>query len=200
MKFYVEMTLLDTQEIAPYTLWSQLYTQLHLAFVEHKDAQEQVPYGVSFPQYKVDYQANRNFMTLGAKLRIFARTAEQLEQLNLTKWLDRLLDYVHVTRVQAVKQDKVIGYLTVARNRAKPFSPARNAAYAARRGMTEVAAQQHFVESSRLKPLPFITLTSLTNGQNFALKIEQKPAAEACNGMFSTYGLSATSTVPHWES
>lgn len=200
MKFYVEMTLLDMQEIAPYTLWSQLYTQLHLAFVEHKDTNEKVPYGVSFPQHRVGQKGDVAFVTLGSKLRIFAETNEQLKALNLSSWLERLLDYVHVSSIKPVPTDKPISYLTVARDRAKPFNPSRNAAYAARRGMSEAAAQQHFMESSRLKPLPFITLKSLTNGQTFALKIEQKPAAEACNGMFSTYGLSATSTVPHWES
>ncbi|MEC7119079.1 MAG: type I-F CRISPR-associated endoribonuclease Cas6/Csy4 [Pseudomonadota bacterium] len=201
MKYYQELTLIPQDEDwSPYLMWSQLYIQLHLAFVEHKDAQEQVPYGVSFPQYRLDYKADRTFMTLGAKLRIFAHTAEQLEQLNMPKWLDRLLDYVHVTRVQAVPQDKVIGYLTVSRNRMKPFHPKRNASYAARRGMSESAAHQHFIESSRLKPLPFITLKSLTNGQVFSLNIDQKPADEACQGMFSTFGFSATSTVPHWKS
>lgn len=200
MNYYQELTLIpQDKDWSPYFLWSQLYTQLHLAFVEHKDAQEQVPYGVSFPQYRVDHKANRVFMTLGAKLRIFAHTSEQLEQLNLPKWLDRLLDYVHVTRIKTVPQDQVVGYLTVTRNRIKPFHPKRNAAYAARRGISEDAAKQHFEQSSQLKPLPFAQLKSLTTGQLFTLNIEQKTADEACQGMFSTYGLSATSTIPHWE-
>jgi CRISPR-associated endonuclease Csy4 len=200
MKCFIEITLLTDPEISPYFLWSKLYTQLHLAFVEHKDANEKVPYGVSFPQYRVGQKGDVAFVTLGSKLRIFAETNEQLKALNLSSWLERLLDYVHVSSIKPMPTDKPISYLTVARDRAKPFSPARNAAYAARRGMSEVAAQQHFMQNSRLKPLPFITLNSLTNGQTFALKIDQKPADEACSGVFSSYGLSATSTVPHWES
>lgn len=198
MMFYVEITLLDAEEIAPYALWGKLYTQLHLAFVEHKDAQEQVPYGVSFPQYRAEQKGEKSFVSLGSKLRIFAATEGELVALNLSRWLQRLEDYVHVSRIKAVPDDKPIRHLCVSRDRAKPFSVARNAAYAARRGISEAAAQQHFGDSSRLKPLPFIMLKSLTNGQEFSLKIDQKPADEARQGRFGSYGLSHTSTVPHW--
>lgn len=52
MHHYIELTLIKDSEISPYFIWSKLYTQLHLAFVEQKDANEQIPYGVSFPEYK----------------------------------------------------------------------------------------------------------------------------------------------------
>lgn len=198
MKHFIELTLLTDPEISPYFLWSKLYTQLHLAFVEHKDAQEQVPYGVSFPQYRAEQKGEKSLVSLGGKLRIFATTEAELVALNLAQWLQRLEDYVHVSRIKAVPDDKPIRHLCVSRDRAKPFSVARNAAYAARRGISEAAAQQHFGESSRLKPLPFIMLKSLTNGQEFSLKIDQKPADEARQGRFGSYGLSHTSTVPHW--
>lgn len=198
MTFYVEITLLDTEEIAPYTLWSKLYTQLHLAFVEHKDAEEQVPYGVSFPQYRVGQKGDQSFVSLGGKLRVFAATEAELVALNLADWLQRLDDYVHVSRIKVVPSDKALIHLTVSRDRAKPFCAKRNAEYAQRSSISEDLARQRFEQTSRLKLLPFITLRSLTNGQEFSLKIDQKSADEARQGRFNCYGLSRVSTVPHW--
>ena len=38
MKFYQEITLIDQAEISPYFIWTKLYTQLHIALAELKDA------------------------------------------------------------------------------------------------------------------------------------------------------------------
>ncbi|HNN29956.1 MAG TPA: type I-F CRISPR-associated endoribonuclease Cas6/Csy4, partial [Agitococcus sp.] len=37
MKYYQELTLIAQAEVSLYVIWSKLYTQLHLAFVEQKD-------------------------------------------------------------------------------------------------------------------------------------------------------------------
>lgn len=198
MNYFIELTLLPNPEVGSYFLWSKLYVQLHLAFVEHKDAEEQVPYGVSFPQYRAEQKGDKSFISLGSKLRIFAVSEAELVALNLATWLERLDDYVHVTRIKAVPSDKPLSHVVVSRDRAKPFSAKRNAEYAKRSSISEDLARQRFEQTSRLKLLPFITLKSLTNGQEFSLKIDQKPADEARQGRFNTYGLSRMSTVPHW--
>ncbi|HMU89027.1 MAG TPA: type I-F CRISPR-associated endoribonuclease Cas6/Csy4, partial [Agitococcus sp.] len=95
MKYYIELTLMDNPDFNLYTLWSKLYTQLHLAFVEQKDSQEKIAYGVSFPRYRLSQDKGVGF--LGDKLRIFAHSTQELEQLNLNQWLARLSDYVHIT-------------------------------------------------------------------------------------------------------
>ena len=51
MKYYQEITLIDQAEISPYFIWSKLYTQLHIAFAEIKDADDKISMGTSFPQY-----------------------------------------------------------------------------------------------------------------------------------------------------
>nr|WP_264755539.1 type I-F CRISPR-associated endoribonuclease Cas6/Csy4 [Moraxella canis] len=48
MNYYLELTIMDNPELTPYQIWSKLYTQLHLAFVEQKDEQDKVGYGVHF--------------------------------------------------------------------------------------------------------------------------------------------------------
>jgi CRISPR-associated endonuclease Csy4 len=51
MDYYQEITLIDQAEISPYFLWSKIYMQLHFALVEMKDQYNQVPIGISFPDY-----------------------------------------------------------------------------------------------------------------------------------------------------
>ena len=52
MKYYIEVTLMKTDDFSPYELWSRIYTQLHIAFAEIKDTYDKVNIGVSFPQYR----------------------------------------------------------------------------------------------------------------------------------------------------
>jgi CRISPR-associated endonuclease Csy4 len=88
MNFYQELTLLPTDDIGHYFLWSKIYQQLHLALVELTGGQGG-SVGFSFPEYSA------NQPRLGRKLRVFAPTEAQLTQCNVRKWLERLSDYCH---------------------------------------------------------------------------------------------------------
>jgi len=207
MMFYVEITLLDAEQITPYALWSNLYTQLHLAFVEHKNSDEQVPYGVSFPQYRAKQKSDKIFVSLGSKLRIFAKTEAELTQLNLTTWLDRLSDYVHISSIKAVPAT-VNQWVTVrrvhppanadalARRYAKRSAVGKHGAFAV--ASVDEARQrlQHYPDT--LHQLAFIPLKSLSTGDSFNLVLRQEVVDAAQDGLFSTYGLSRESTLPHW--
>ena len=192
MTHYIELTLLPNPEVSTSFLWSKLFTQLHLALVEMQDADAKAPVGVCF----VDYRSGQNFGTLGSRLRLFAPNEATFQQLNLDKWLARLTDYIHIKSIKPIPEQ--VGFVTVNRSRAKPPSQKENAAYAKRRNISEAEALAHYENSNQLKNLPFIKLKSLTNANDFSLTIEQKPATAPQPGTFSTYGLSATSTVPHW--
>ena len=95
MKYYIEVTLMKTDDFSPYELWSRIYTQLHIAFAEIKDTHDKVNIGVSFPQYR--FNAEKSVGFLGEKFRIFAQSQADLEKLNIQKWFDRLTDYLHIT-------------------------------------------------------------------------------------------------------
>lgn len=197
MDYYIELTLIKDSEISPYFIWSKLYTQLHLAFVEQKDANEQVPYGVSFPEYKSTQMKDKQIMLLGSKLRVFANSADELQKLDLDKWLARLTDYVHVKSPKRV--ENVTHYLTV--NRYRPQASAENLArrYARRHGVSlEDALKRLEGFKQKLEPFPYIQLKSLSGAREFSLCIKQTTKAQPNIGKFSTYGLSTTSTVPHW--
>ena len=107
MKFYQEITLIDQAEISPYFIWSKLYSQLHLAFAEQKDADDKVNIGVSFPQYIFEEKAENQKakINLGRKLRLFAQSEKDFKKLDIRKWLKRLEDYVHISSIRVVPSD-----------------------------------------------------------------------------------------------
>ena len=203
MHHYIELTLIKDSEISPYFIWSKLYTQLHLAFVEQKDANEQIPYGVSFPEYKSIENKGKRIMLLGSKLRVFANSADEMQKLDLNKWLARLTDYVHVKSSKQV--ESVTHYLMVNRYRPKPNVEKVAERFAKHKGITFEEALQHCQQYKKgWKDYPYIQMKSLStkpesgHGREFSICIKQSVAEKQTQGKFSCYGLSATSTVPHW--
>lgn len=207
MNHYIELTLIKDSEISPYFFWSKLYIQLHLALVEMQDANAQVPIGVSFPEYNVGESKNKKLMLLGTKLRIFAHDEATLNKLNLPKWLARLDDYVHVKNIKPVPEN-VQNHLVVSR-----YRPKANIELVARRIVKRkqitlglaIAYLNTVDEAKKLKgyaqkwePFPYIQMKSLSGKQDFSLCISQTTVDEVKSGVFSTYGLSSQSTVPHW--
>lgn len=194
MKYYQELTLIPHAEISPYFLWSKIYTQLHLAFVEMKDGQDKVPFGVSFPQY-----VNRkDHYLLGRKLRVFSESHIELETLNLEKWLARLNDYVHRTSIRDVPS-RVDSYAIYQRYQPKINSMRLARRYAKRHQIPLEEALRHYADSgNRNVKLPYIHLRSLNNNNSFNLFIDKKQAASLTNQGFGTYGLSSQSSVPEF--
>jgi CRISPR-associated endonuclease Csy4 len=95
MNYYVDIKLLTDTEISLGFLWKKLYAQIHLALVEVRDEKNLVSIGLAFPNYSDD-------RFLGDTLRLFAPTKEELERLDLNRWLIRLLDYLTVSDVKEV--------------------------------------------------------------------------------------------------
>lgn len=219
MNFYKEIIIKETSEVSPYFLWSKLFMQVHLAFVEHQNS-DQVCFGVSFPEYHIDPN-NENFSMLGSSLRVFAPNKVDLEKLNLEKWLDRLRDYILIGEINHVPE-KITNYLTVSNYRktqnllteTKRFmrreskrlgrelnleeaTALQNKRFADKNGVTIEEARSHYA-NPELQALPFIRMKSLSNKNEYSIRILQKPVDKEMKGLFNTYGLSSVSTVPHW--
>jgi len=194
MKQYIEITLLPNPEVDVHFLWSKVYLQLHLALVEIKDADSLVPVGVSFAEYRSDEKHS----LLGSKLRVFSSDKSQLEKLNLNHWFNRLSDYVHITSIRTVPSEH--GYVVVRRvhTPANVGNLARR--YAKRHSISLETALELYTNYDPKQPtrLPFIKVKSLSSANDFTLCIQQNAKATAISGLYSTYGLSGTSTVPHW--
>ena len=190
MKYYIELTLLPDADVNLYFIWQKLYGQIHLALVEHKNADGNSDIAVSFPEYK------RNKFSLGSKLRLFSQTQEQLQQLDIDKWLNRLMDYCHCTSIKDIPQsvDTFVRFKRVqfdtnvkrlARRRAK------------RKGEPFEQALKYFdsFEDQESK-LPFVNMNSLSKNERFRLFIEKEMVEQAEPGEFNCYGLSNQATVP----
>ena len=103
MKYYQEISLLPDADICLYFIWQKVYQQIHLALVENKSSDNASSIGVAFPEY------NTNSYCLGKRLRLFAGDEQKLEQMQCDQWLNRLNDYVDLSRIKPVPE-KVAGY------------------------------------------------------------------------------------------
>lgn len=56
MKYYLELKLLPDDDISAHFLLAKVYTQLHIAFAEIKNAEHKINIGVSFPQYRFNQE------------------------------------------------------------------------------------------------------------------------------------------------
>ena len=200
MKYYQEITLLDSDEKLLYEIWSDVYIQLHIALADLKNKHAIDTIGVSLPNYRYEEKKGQTFAMLGNKLRIFAPSQKDLETLHLDNWLERLTDYVHVKRINEVG-DKAKGHVVVRRYRHKNVLKQAEA-FAEHKGITLEAALIHCSKHKQdNKPYPYINLRSISNNQPYALSIIQEMEDNETQGSFNSYGINnavAKVTVPHW--
>ena len=190
MKYFQEISLLPNPEITPYFIWQKLSQKIHLALVENKTAENTSAVGVGFPEY------NAAKFVLGRKLRVFAKNEKTLMEMKCEQWLNRLSDYVHVSRIKPVPE-KLDGYACFTHIKPKGSVEKLARRRAKRKGETMQQALVYFenYEEERSR-LPYINISSQTNGHHFRLFIEKKKMGHSKTGLFSCYGLSNTTTVP----
>lgn len=197
MKHYIEITLLPDPETPLYYLWSKMYPQVHLALVESQTSESQSEFGVAFPSYLYD-EEEREF-TLGNKLRLFASGEEALEALNIQKHLVRLIDYVHISPIKEVPAD-VSKYVCFSRVQSKS-NVQRLARRKVKRESISLVDALSVLNGYQVRHLkePYIQLKSLSSNHEMRLFIRKQESGSPVSGMFSTYGLSPTATVPWFD-
>lgn len=214
MNYYLEITLLPNYEINLFSLWSKTFQQIHLGLVEIQDAQKCVPIGLSFPEYKM----GEKFGVLGSKLRLFAADEAVLTRFDVASRLNRLSDYVHCTGIRPVPS-AVKGYAVYQREQPKTGRERLARRYARRHnldyetafnGKVELSAKHDNATECERKLMsysemphktittPFIRLKSLSSSNTFCLWIKKSEVEKGHDGTFTTYGLSATATVPEF--
>ena len=208
MKFYIEITLCPGVDVGISFLWGKVYQQVHLALVDMIGGKGNISVGVSFPEY--DPIKNR----LGSKLRLFGKSEDDFQKLNIKKWLNNLLDYVHITQIREVPINKVTSYSIYKRQQPKRTSAKLERLIkrkAKRESMTLEAARNIFIsidassEDTKLKiddknllKAPFISMKSLSSDNQFRLFIVKENVGSDSDGYFSSYGLSDKTTVPEF--
>lgn len=214
MKHYIEITLLPNSNINLFSLWSKVFQQIHLGLVEMQDEQRRVPIGVSFPEYVL----GEKYSVLGGKLRLFAQDESTLGRFDASKWLARMSDYIHCTGIRSVP-DRLKGHAIFQREQPKTNKERLARRYASRHSMDYETVLNGSVELSvKLKSkadcekklmrysemphktvtTPFIRLKSLSSDKTFCLWIKKTMVSDPSGNTYSSYGLSATSTVPEF--
>ncbi len=192
MKAYLDITLLPSDDIGLHFLWGKVFQQVHLALVENKNTNGSSSVGVTFPEFNAEKHR------LGRKLRLFAPNSSDLEKLSLTRWLDRLADYVHITSVRKTPR-RVEQYACFSRLRTKS-SRERLARRAMKRH--NLTYEQALQERENFQPqwtdAPYIQLKSFGNDHPFRLFIgmEEKAGPGECSAGFNAYGLSKKVALP----
>lgn len=192
MKFYQELTLIDDVEISVNFLWTKLFGQIHIALADVANQHGIKSIGVSFPNYINEPKRK----SLGNKLRIFAESKAELEMLNIEKWLENYIDYVHIRKTNEVpKHDS---FLLVSRYDKKNINKAAQC-LANHKNISLAESLEHCKKYKRkIENVPFMRLYSLTNQRDYYLFINQKVVDVEAKGDFSTYGLSKVTTVPNF--
>jgi CRISPR-associated endonuclease Csy4 len=194
MNYYLEITLLPKVNINLFGLWSKVFQQIHLGLVEMQDDKGQVPIGVAFPEHVV----GEKYSVLGGKCRLFAQNEATLARFDAAKWLARLSDYVHCTSIRPVPV-KLKGYAIYQREQPKTNKERLARRYAARHNESYDEALHRYHEMAQKSvTAPFIRLKSLSNDQSFCLWIKKTSVSEPSGTTYSTYGLSAKTTVPEF--
>lgn len=199
LKFYQEITIIPEPEIPLYDMWTRVFTQLHIALADVKNTHGIDTIGVSFPNYQFTEKQGKTFATLGYKLRVFAPSENELQALDLGKWLARLTDYLHLKSIQRVPDKH--SHVIIRRYRHKSVEKVAER-FAKFKGIDFETALAHCqAHKQPAKTYPYISLKSETTQVGYRLTIWQQSAKEAIIGKFNTYGINAMAgqaTVPHW--
>lgn len=207
MKYYLDITLLPDVEANLGFIWQKVYKQLHLALVEIKNTQGTSDIAVSFPKY------GDKIFSLGDKLRLFAETQEQLQLLNIDKWLNRYNDYVHIKSIsktpENIKQHACFlrkNIKGIHRREQDIFRKAKHQSEKFNLPYEECLNKLKSNTPKSCSKLPFISVRrsplETSEGKNsFNIFIEQKLTNQEYKNKFSCYGLSFTdktkiATVP----
>lgn len=192
MKYYIDIKLYSDTEITLGFIWKKLYAQMHLALVEVRDENNLVSIGFSFPQYR------KEKFPLGDKLRVFANSKEELASLDLNRWLARLMDYLDVSEVKEVPSN-ITKFACFRRKQFKTNVERLARRQAKRKGISFEEAlknYENFDEDKKKTKLPYVNIKSLSSNKEIKVFIEKLEVEEENKGLFSTYALSKTSTVP----
>ena len=182
MDHYLDIQLLPDPEFAPTTLMNALFSKFHRALADQGASE----IGVSFPNAA---------KSLGDCFRLHG-TRPALERLMEQDWLKGMKDHIATGTVKPAPED--CQYRVVRRVQAKSSAERLRRRSVTKGWLTqEQAIEQIPLKKERRLKLPFVQLKSSSSEQKFRLFIDQSlELPEPREGKFTSYGLSATGTIP----
>ena len=182
---YIELSLIPSAEMLQSELMGFVLENIHKELVKYQGR-----IGLSFPAYLEG-------RTLGATIRLFGNE-DDIGQIFVK--LQKLADYVIFQEPNAIP--KTYEFATFSRYRPKIPTNSdlkRMELRSQKAGFSEVEIyrrKEEWLKKSRDSFMPFVYLRSSSTGQKMPLyiKMQEKPKAE--EGIFNSYGLSKSATVP----
>jgi len=214
---YCEFTCLRDAEISTGFLMGRLMHALHLTMVGATRDGGACPFGVTFPDYRPfassvyakraghkgsgasaehdDVDLERT-PPIGNRVRLFARSEQELDAIEWSRALIGLDDYVHRTRPRSTPST-IERFAAFTRHQPKA-SPERLMRRAMKRQeIDEAEARRRYgaytMERCRL---PWVDMRSESSRHQFRLFIDRIESPPTSGWAFSTYGLSRTVSLP----
>lgn len=185
MDAYIDLRLLPDPEFPATVLMNALFAKLHRGLV----AEGSGSLGVSFPVHGSEP------LTLGNRLRLHGEAAA-LNRLMALDWLSGMRD--HAVAADLARVPEPSGFRVVRRVQAQSNPDRLRRRLSMRHGYDTATARQRIPDSAAEHlDLPYVSMSSHSTGQQFRLFIEHGSLqAEPVQGKFSSYGLSASATIP----
>ena len=214
---YCELTCLRDAEISTGFLMGRLMHALHLTMVGATRDGQACPFGVTFPDYRPfasrdqakrfrqddsaasgepnDLDGERT-PPIGNRVRLFARSEQELDAIEWSRSLIGLDDYVHRTRPRSTPST-IEHFAAFARHQPNA-SPERLIRRAMKRhGIDEAEARRRYGEYTMDRcRLPWVDMRSESSRHHFRLFIDRTELPATSGWGFSTYGLSRTVSLP----
>lgn len=209
MNYYQEVTIIEQGDVSLHHVTSAVYERIHTALCDHGNGYT-VNIGISFPMYQYSEKSNKG--DLGKKIRLFSKTAEELELIQLALTLESYDDYIHITSIKEVGK-KPTHYEVYSRHRQKhPHKKATRLQahlikkYGQERFDEEFgsyeAVLQRCIATTTVLNLPLVMLKSNSNGHQYDVRLKREKIKNPTDAfLFNTYGLSrkeGVSAVPAW--
>ncbi len=188
MKYYQEITILETFDLSENYILNKVFLDLHKEFVKFNNSNGFfLP--ISFPMY------DKNIRTLGNKIRIFFETESEYNMLDINNSLRKYNDFVHFSKIRPIPNLYQYGCYSRKQSKSNYNRLARR--YAKRKNISfdEALNYYHSVENKYIS-LPYMNLFSSSSNQNYKLFIEFEIKQQEIFGSFNSFGLSKNGTVP----
>ncbi|MCT2387890.1 type I-F CRISPR-associated endoribonuclease Cas6/Csy4 [Erwinia pyrifoliae] len=182
MDHYQDIRVRVDEENGEAVLLAQVFMHLHQVLMRAANGR----IGISFPNVK---------RTLGDRIRLHG-TLDDLSSLQQSGWNKCLTDYIACSAIDPIPPGAA--WRTVRRVQVKSSAERLRRRSVNKGWLSEAeAAERISVLNEQRSNLPFLQIKSGSNGQAWRLFIEHGPLVSApSDGGFSSYGLSATTTVP----
>ncbi|XZE46369.1 type I-F CRISPR-associated endoribonuclease Cas6/Csy4 [Pirellulaceae bacterium SH467] len=205
--FYQEIHVPFHVGLSVGSLMSLAMNQIHFDLVRIAKGQQSCNVGISFPGYadfskdnpsgRADDTVEPKLPPIGDRIRLFAKTQSELEELGIPGTLTRFSDYLDISDIRPLKRRNISWSIF---KRSQPTgSPERLARRRMKRfGGSADEAMEHFAGMApTILRLPYLDMQSHSTKKRFRLFIERKPQLGMSGRWeFSTYGLSASIAVP----